>query len=105
MKRTASSARHEETITDRIRALAVERAAQGRPLQYEDLPALCDGTLMPSTTDLACIADEAGVTMEFLLGIHGPARVMRAVKMRLGRLYWGWWRGVGRHRCGPHCGS
>lgn len=105
MKHTSSTDRSEAAITDRIRALAAERAAQGRPLQYGELPALSDGTLTPSTTDLACIADEAGVTMEFLLGIHGPARVVRAVKMRMGRLYWGWWRGIGRHSCGPGCGS
>ncbi|MER5984294.1 hypothetical protein [Streptomyces sp. NPDC001787] len=105
MKRIASVARSEEAILDRIRALVIERASQGRPLQYEELPALHDGTLTPSTTDLACIAEEAGVTMEFLLGIHGPARLARTVRMRVGRLYWGWWRGIGRHRCGPGCGS
>lgn len=94
MKLTESTARSPETIADRIRTLAVERAAQGRPLQYEELEAICNGTLAPSTTDLACIADEAGVTMEFLLGIHGLTRVRRALRIRMGRLYWGLWRGI-----------
>ncbi|WP_189733819.1 hypothetical protein [Streptomyces nojiriensis] len=39
--------------------LRPERAAQGRPPQYEELPARVDGTLMPSRTDLAGIADRA----------------------------------------------
>lgn len=53
---------------DRIRALAARLEAQGRPLQHEELPRLLDGSLAPSTVDLACIADEAGVTIELLLG-------------------------------------
>ncbi|MEU4082506.1 hypothetical protein [Streptomyces venezuelae] len=53
---------------DHIRALAARLEAKGRPLQYEELPRLLDGSLAPSTVDLACIADEAGVTIELLLG-------------------------------------
>ncbi|TLQ39209.1 transporter [Streptomyces marianii] len=54
--------------TERIRALAVRLESQGRPLRYEELPRLLDGTVEPSVVDLACIADEAGVTVELLLG-------------------------------------
>ncbi|MCX4826628.1 transporter [Streptomyces sp. NBC_01142] len=55
-------------VSDRIRTLAARLQAQGQPLQYEELPRLLAGDLEPSTTDLACIADEAGVTIELLLG-------------------------------------
>jgi hypothetical protein len=86
--------RHNETTTDRIRALAALRASQGRPLQYEELPAICEGTRTPCSTDLAYIADEAGVRIETLLGIRGLARLRRAISLRLGRIYWGLWRGI-----------
>ncbi|MFE3632332.1 hypothetical protein [Streptomyces goshikiensis] len=83
-----------ETTVDRIRALAAERAAQGRPLQYEDLPAICDGSRIPCITDLSYIADEAGVRIETLLGIRGLARARASVRRRIGRTYWGLWRGI-----------
>lgn len=86
--------RRAETTVDRIRALAEERAAQGRPLQYEELPAICDGSRIPCTTDLAYIADEAGVRIETLLGIRGLARARASVRRRIGRTYWGLWRGI-----------
>ncbi|MFJ9378872.1 hypothetical protein [Streptomyces sp. NPDC101455] len=86
--------RSNETITDRIRALAALRASQESPLRYEELPAICEGTRTPSSTDLAYIADEAGVRIESLLGIRGLARLRRTVRLRLGRIYWGLWRGI-----------
>ncbi|MGW0670698.1 hypothetical protein [Streptomyces sp. NPDC002746] len=82
------------TTADRIRELADERAAQGRPLIYEKLPAICAGSRVPSSTDLACIAEEAGVRIETLLGIRWPAQAWASVKRRIGRTYWGLWRGI-----------
>lgn len=57
-----------QTIADRIRDLAERRAALGRPLAYEDLAEILDGTREPSSLDIALIAIEADVLVELLLG-------------------------------------
>jgi hypothetical protein len=56
------------TITDRIRTPAERREALGRPLVYEHLPAILDGSRLPSSLDIALIATEADVLAELLLG-------------------------------------
>lgn len=57
-------------VTDHTRALTAHPEARGRPLQHEEPPRLLGGPLEPSPADPACIADEAGVTIELPLGTH-----------------------------------
>ncbi|MFJ6438720.1 transporter [Streptomyces sp. NPDC091416] len=59
----------------RIRALSERREAQGRPLTYEHLPEILNGSRPPCSTDLACIADEAEIYVHLLLGTH-PRRIV-----------------------------
>ncbi|EGX59715.1 transporter [Streptomyces sp. NPDC048219] len=63
------------TIADRIRTLAERRDALGRPLVYEHLPAILDGSRLPSSLDIALIATEADVLVELLLGTR-PRRAV-----------------------------
>ncbi|MFE0063191.1 hypothetical protein [Streptomyces sp. NPDC059003] len=52
--------------------------------------------------DLAVIADEAGVTIDSLVGIRGYALFRKRLRSRIARMYW-WSQGIGRHRCPEDC--
>lgn len=69
------SSRSVPTVTDRIRTPAERREALGRPLTYEHLPAILDGSRLPSSLDISLIATEADVLVEPLLATR-PRRAL-----------------------------